>query len=100
MIRTLFQKVAGIDGGILEFASDRLKDDKDVLLKSVSQAGWTFCYASDRLKNDKDVLLAASKVDGQALYFASKALRDDKDVVLTAVTKKPIILKYASFLCF
>ena len=56
-------KLAGIDGGVLEFASDRLKDDKDVLLKSVSQAGWTCCYASENLRNDKDVLQRIDKDD-------------------------------------
>ena len=29
----------------LEFASDRLKGDREVVYDSVSKVGWTYCYA-------------------------------------------------------
>ena len=54
------------------------------------------CYASERLRADREVILKAVKNDGQALYYASKELRDDKEVVLEAVKNKGIIVKYAS----
>ncbi len=49
------------DGGALEFASDNLKDDKDILMQALEKVGWVACYASDRLKDDKDVILKAVK---------------------------------------
>ena len=80
----------------LEFVSNRLKNDREIVYNSVSKVGWTTCYASDKLRGDKDLILAGVKVDGQILYYASKELRDDKDVVLEAVRNKGLILKYAS----
>lgn len=41
---------------MLEYASERLKDDKDVVLEAVKSIGYVLRFASDRLKNDKDVM--------------------------------------------
>ena len=38
----------------LEFASDRLKADREVVYESVSKVGWTYCYARGNLLDDKD----------------------------------------------
>ena len=43
----------------LEYASDELKNDKQVILTVVQQNGWSLKYASDELKNDKEVVLKA-----------------------------------------
>ena len=51
----------------LEFASDKLKEDKEVVYNSVSKVGWTYCYAKDNLLKDKDLLRAGLKIDGQIL---------------------------------
>ena len=85
------------DGEAMEFASDRLKDNKDLMLLAIKGAPWTACYASDRLRADRDVIMASVKTYGQTLYFASEELRDDYDVVKAAVSNKGIIVKYASF---
>ena len=63
-------------------------------MQAVDKLGWVACYASDRLKDDKEVILKAVKNDGQILYYASQKLR--AEVVLEAVKNKAIILKYAS----
>ncbi len=60
------------------------------------KATWTIAYASDKLKDDKDLMMECAKEDGQALYFASQRLRDDKELVLLAVEQKWMIIKYAS----
>jgi hypothetical protein len=77
----------------MERASDRLKNDKEFVLKLIEewkadiqiQAQFCLRYASDRLKNDKDVVLAAVKKDGFFLEFASDRLKGDKEVVLAAL---------------
>ena len=61
-------------------ASDRLKDDKDVMMKAVVQYGHALKYASGRLKDDKDVMMKAVAQYGHALKYASGLLKDDKDV--------------------
>lgn len=72
-------------------------NNKEFMLKALEDgAPWALAYASDKLLEDKDLILKAVKKDGQILYYASKELRDDKEVVLAAVTNKGLILKYAS----
>ena len=52
-------------------------------------------HVSQRLKNDKEVVLASCRNNGKALLYASEELRKDKEVVLAAVGSNPISLKYA-----
>lgn len=72
-------------------------ESKEFMIKALEDdAAWVLAYASDKLFDDKDLMLKAVTKDGQLLYYASKNLRDDKDVVLAAVSNKGIIVKYAS----
>ena len=80
----------------LYFASERLRDDKDVVMAAVQQNGMALYFASERLRDDKDVVMAAVHQIGTALYFASDELRNDKDVVLKAVQQNGMTLRYAS----
>ena len=52
---------------------------------AVEAAPSALLYASERLKNDKEVVLAAVKRSGAALEYASEELRDDREMVLSAV---------------
>ena len=57
---------------------------KEEALPAVTQYGYALDYASERLQDDKDVVLAAVTQYGYALAYASRRLKDDKDVVLAA----------------
>ena len=57
---------------------------REEVLAAVTQDAYALDYASPRLKDDKDVVLAAVPQHGHALACASKRLQDDKDVVLAA----------------
>jgi hypothetical protein len=71
--------------------------NKEFFEKAIEdKATWVFAYADDKIKANRDLILKCSKVDGQVLYYASKELRDDKEVVLAAVSNKSLITKYAS----
>ena len=39
-------KALEVKGEYLEFVSDELKDDKDIILLAVKKAPWTICYIS------------------------------------------------------
>jgi hypothetical protein len=43
----------------LQYASEKLKDDKEVVLEAVKKNCYVLKYASERLKNDKKFLLKA-----------------------------------------
>ena len=106
----------------LEFASEELRNDRDVVLKAANSHCYGLYYASEKLKNDREIALVAIKHNGlalsclseklrndkeivllainngifQTLRYASEELKNDKEVVLTAVKKSGYALKYAS----
>jgi vacuolar-type H+-ATPase subunit H len=68
-------------GHSLDYASEELKNDKEVVLEAVKQHGHSIYYASEELKNDKEVVLEAVKQNGSSLDYASEELKNDKEVV-------------------
>ena len=54
------------DGRALRFASDAMKNDKEVVMVAVAQDGRALEYASDALKNDEEVVMFAVAQDGRA----------------------------------
>ena len=85
-----------LDGRALKYASADLKNDKDVVLAAMKQNGWALCWAGDDLRNDKVIVLAAVKQHGIILFYASADLKNDTDVVLAAVKQNGMALKFAS----
>lgn len=69
----------------LDGYSDRLRNDRDVVLMTVKLNGLNLKYASRDLQDDYDVVLAAVKNDGKALEFASSRLKSDKKIVKCAI---------------
>ena len=90
------------DGSYLKFASDKLKDDKEIVLAAVANNAleypfkYALEFASEKIKDDREIVLAAVTKSGSALEFASDKLKDDKEIVLAAVTKYGGALEYAS----
>ena len=64
-------------------------DDRDYMLQAIeNDATWVLAYASEKLKEDKELMMKCAEKDGQILYYASENLRDDKEFVLKAVATK------------
>lgn len=83
-------------GELLEFASERLKDDKKIVLEAIEckcNDMWfgrgnipqsPLKYASGRLKDDDEIVLKAIMKNNEALRFASKRLKNKyKKVVIS-----------------
>ena len=51
----------------------------------MERSGAALQFASEKLRNDREVVLAAVKGDGMALQFASEELRADRSFLLEAV---------------
>lgn len=95
-------------GPVLCHASEALRDDKEVVMKAMLGMGQDFKdfeFASERLRGDKDIFLemvasmepiCGEDVEPAILKFASKALKNDKDVVMALVLKSGEALQYAS----
>lgn len=58
--------LASIDSGSLEFASDDLRADRDVVLAAVAEDPDYFADASENLRAVRDVVLAALSISRHA----------------------------------
>ena len=83
-------------GTFLSWASEELRNDKDIVMVAVTQNGEALEYASEELRNDKDIVMAAMEQNWRALRYASDELRNDREVVLAAVAYNIRALQYAS----
>ncbi|CAE7363163.1 bacC, partial [Symbiodinium necroappetens] len=70
------------DGRALEFASAKLRDDKEIALAAVCHQGRALRFASERLRRDREVVTCACVNDGNALEYAMNWRRDKKMVLL------------------
>lgn len=83
-----------------------IRDNKELVMRSVCHEGALFQFASDSLKDDKEVLFAAIanddnlkssiESDYSPLKYASKRLQGDKEAVLFAIKERPLAFEYAS----
>ena len=86
------------NGNQLEYASEALRGDREIVLAAVKFNGDQLEYASEELRGDKEIVLAAVQHSGSygALQYASEELRGDREVVLAAVKNDMYALQYAS----
>lgn len=79
------------------FVSDRLRDDEDVV-RLYCQTGKHFPYASERLRDFRDIALSACIDDGNAFQYVSERLRDDEEFVMEVLRnrKNTGYLRYVS----
>ena len=71
-------------------------NDKEEVLKAVSENGYELENASDELKADREIVLAAVQNDGRALQYASEELKADREIVMAAVQNDGDAIGYAS----
>ena len=57
---TFFKKCVAINSFTLEHAGNKVKDNKDVVMKAITEDEYAIEYASDRLQNNFEVVFAAA----------------------------------------
>lgn len=67
----------------LSALSDRLRDDREIVLRSGSLSG-----ASDRLRDDEELVRALVARNARVFSAASERLRDNKEMVLYAISQE------------
>ncbi len=94
-------------GKSLEFASDELFFDKDIisvacsnmtrneLVSLISEEKIFLVNLPFELQNDREVVMAAVSVSGISLWCASDVLKNDKEIVLTAVSNVGSSIQHA-----
>lgn len=70
--------------------------NKYLMLKMVALNGNVLAFVSDTLRNDRDIVYTAVNENWCALRYASDELRDDEEIVTTAIKQYPYAIKWAS----
>lgn len=76
------------------YASEEIRNDKDFMLL-VLKHGISLKNASERLRDDKDVVMVAVGKYGFELEYASERLRKDKEVIQCALDSNKDAIEYA-----
>lgn len=66
-------------GKDLKYTSEKLRNDKDIVLKAVKQDGTVLQFASKKLRNNETVVFEVIRQNRQSLEYASKSLKNDKE---------------------
>ncbi len=80
----------------LEFGAEKFKKNKNILTEVVKNSHNALSFLAENEKNDKKLVITAVDHNGYALQYASEQLRNDKDVVIAAVRNYGNALEYAS----
>jgi len=70
----------------LEFGADKFKTNKNIITEAVKSSGKALSFLAENEKNDKNLVITAVKHHGYALQYAPEQLQNDKDVVIAAIT--------------
>ena len=84
------------DGLALQFCSEELRGDFEIVMEAVSQHGQALEYAIEKLQSDRKIVMQAVSQDGCALQFASEDLKGDREVVMEAVSQDGWALEFAT----
>ena len=82
---------------IMEFVADKFKDDDVLMFKAISVNGSMIEVASDRLKNDKNLCLIAVSdkgSGGNAYHYISDEMKKDQDIILKLVETRGDFFAY------
>jgi len=78
-------EMLGMTGHNLQYASDELKSDKEVVLAAVRNKIHAFRHAAISLKNDRDFVLQVVTIHGQGLLYANQVFLNDREIALIAL---------------
>jgi len=82
-----------VKDNLFSHASPELMDDEqfiiDCLANGVNNWGQPLNFASERIKKDKNIILQLCAMDGSMFYDADESFRNDRDVALIAIAKAP-----------
>ncbi|WP_448216750.1 DUF4116 domain-containing protein [Endozoicomonas sp. 2B-B] len=81
----------------LEYASQRVRDDRELVLATVKVHPGDLTYASEELRNDKEIVMSVVTQSGIGLAYAGEEMRDDDEVVMTAFASHPKAFRFASW---
>lgn len=82
--------------GLLKYSSDRLRGDKELILRVNPQDARAIQYASEELQNDREFLLQLVCENENTARFIGENFREDDDFMLEAIKTNPAAFHAAS----
>ncbi|EFC37909.1 predicted protein [Naegleria gruberi] len=76
-------------GEYFEFASNRLKSDKNFVSKLMDINPLIYCFISHELRSDRELAIKAISKKGEVLQYCSSEYQNDREIVLKAVDNYP-----------
>ena len=83
-------------GKCLQYASNELKKDRDIVLEAIKRDGTSLMFANPKFQNDEEIVKIAIEKDGRALAFVNDKFKDNKEIVLKAVKNDALALSFVS----
>lgn len=80
----------------LEFGAEKFKKNINILTEVVKNSNNALSFLAENEKNDKNLVMTAVRNNGENLEYASEELQNDKDVAMTALLTSPIAFGYIS----
>jgi len=93
--KPFFLDVLKENGLLLEYASDELKSDIEIVSTAITNNGLSIKYVDTFINNPSIIFMAISQ-NGMALEFASEELQNNFFIVLNAVLQNGFAIQFAS----
>ena len=94
--RELLETSMGRDSKSFEFTDESLKRNRAYVLSLIQDGHYIYLYINKKFYADREITLLSVKQHGNYLKLASQALRNDKELVLAAIQENGNALEYAS----
>lgn len=86
--KQIVMEIVNFDGKQLEYASDRLKNDMEVVLVAIENSLGAYCYVSKEIKDSKEKILEIMKKRAVPLMWLNPYLQEDEDIILALIKRK------------
>jgi len=93
--KPFFLEILKKNGLLLEYASDELQSDVDIVSTAITNNGLSIRYA-DNFIHDPSIVFMAISQNGMALEFASEELQNNFFIVFNAVLQNGFAIQFAS----
>ncbi|KAG2373378.1 hypothetical protein C9374_012244 [Naegleria lovaniensis] len=84
------------NGLCLEFMSNELKSNREVVMDAISQNGNALKFASEELRDDTKIVDLALDYDLECIRFASQNVLSCKSYMMDVISENGFLLEYAS----
>ena len=97
-----FINAVQLHGGSLQYASEKIKSDKRVVLESIKSndvksglANESFIqYASESLLNDRSFILEAIAINGKIYKYLKNEFKNDFEIINNSIENNPTVYEY------